>query len=278
MEWTFWILEAKQWVSRYLMWHVLMTNKCLSFCRYNNIQLTVQNIPLHCKIANMKKKIKKSRFLSNDRWAWYGRDVPTNVASNIIPGLQTDLILLTESHCGVFLLHLTVIIDPAGLLRTQTYTCDMIEACSVVKKCDLSLTLWRRSDQRYCSLIRFPSAIWQSVVSGMALRRGTGNRGGNHVNSSPTSTIANYQQGADGVMEWGGVVGQCVHVTNCPLSIYTTGMRGPCYMAGTAKRACSVRPLVTLLATPLTNWPLHHTTDHRLVTWRKCENWRHNCN
>ena len=35
----------------------------------------------------------------------------------------------------------------------------MIEACSVVKKCDLSLTLWRRSDQRYCSLIRFPSAI-----------------------------------------------------------------------------------------------------------------------
>ena len=119
-------------------------------------------------MQNCKHETKqnKSRFLSNDRWAWYGRDVPTNVASNIIPGLQTDLILLTESLCGVFLLHLTVIIDPAGLLRTQTYTCDMIEACSVVKKCDLSLTLWRRSDQRYCSLIRFPSAIWQSMAGG----------------------------------------------------------------------------------------------------------------
>ena len=126
MEWTFWILEAKQWVSRYLMWHVLMTNNYLSFCRYNNIQLTVQNITLHCKIANMKQNKTIRDFFSNDRWAWYGRDVPTNVASNIIPGLQTDLILLTESHCGVFLLHLTVIIDPAGLLRTQTYTCDMI--------------------------------------------------------------------------------------------------------------------------------------------------------
>ena len=133
-----------------------MTNKCLSFCRYG-IQLTVQNMTLqNCK---HETKRNKSRFLSNDRWAWYGRDVPTNVASNIIPGLQTDLILLTESLCGVFLLHLTVIIDPAGLLRTQTCTCDMIEACSVVKKCDLSFTLWRRSDQRYCSLIRFPSAI-----------------------------------------------------------------------------------------------------------------------
>ena len=133
-------------------------------------------------MQNCKHETKQNNsrfFFSNDRWAWYGRDVPTNVASNIIPGLQTDLILLTESHCGVFLLHLTVIIDPAGLLRTQTYTCDMIEACSVVKKCDLSLTLWRRSDQRYCSLIRFPSAIWLSVVGGMALRRAAGNRGGN---------------------------------------------------------------------------------------------------
>ena len=111
------------------------------------------------------------------------------------------------------MLHQTVIIDPAGLLRTQTYTCDMIEACSVVKKCDLFLTLRRRSDQRYCSLIRFPSAIWQSVVGGMALRRATGNRGGNPRQKGLSLCRQTHRHRRNTSFPVIGVVGQCVHVT-----------------------------------------------------------------
>ena len=51
------------------------------------------------KLQTWNKTKQIEIFFSNDRWAWYGRDDPTNVASNIIPGLQTDLILLTESLC-----------------------------------------------------------------------------------------------------------------------------------------------------------------------------------
>ena len=238
-------------------------------------------------MQNCKHETKqnKSRFLSNDRWAWYGRDVPTNVASNIIPGLQTDLILLTESLCGVFLLHLTVIIDPAGLLRTQTYTCDMIEACSVVKKCDLSLTLWRRSDQRYCSLIRFPSAIWQSVVGGMALRRATGNRGGNprqkglslcrqrHRHRRNTSFPVIDWTGhfrcvyaiVYGVMEWGGVVGQCVHVT-----VHCQCIPEACAVHVTWPEQLNAHAQSGLLSrcSPV-HWPIdHYTTPQTIVLSR----------
>ena len=54
---------------------------------------------------------------------------------------------------------------------------------------------------------------WTSLIGGLIeIRLAVGIRD-EHIGQLSTSTIADYQQGAGGVMEWGGVVGQCVHVT-----------------------------------------------------------------